>query len=106
MFHSSSNLGVVFLVMIVAILPLGGNGQEVSFFAKQPSTLFTFFPGTPFKNVSKNIGKGYNQENGKNICLFLTLVGRPARLRVSRRGRGILAISIIYFIPSTVLEKV
>ena len=97
MFHSSSNLGVVFLVMVVAILPMGGNGQEVSFLAKQPSTLFTFFPWTPFKNVSKNIGNGYNQENGKNMFLSNSCraIRKQGGWEFQGGGRGIFAVCIM-----------
>ena len=71
MFHSS-NLGVALLVMVVMVLPLGGNGQEASFFAKNPSTLFPNNQlGTPFINVSKNVGGAYIKELGKNFSLTL-----------------------------------
>ena len=67
MFHSCNLCAALLLLVIVIDLPSGGNSQEVSFLAKKPSTLFTTFGGTLFKNVSRNIGNGYNPQNGKNI---------------------------------------
>ena len=67
------------LVMVALVLPSGGNGQEVSFMAKNPTPLFTFRGGTKFSNVTKNIGNGYFPEDGKKN-LYKIFVGQPLRL--------------------------
>ena len=69
MFSGSSNLEVALLVMVAVLLPSGGNGQEVSLMAKNPTSRFTFRGGTKFTNVTRNIGNGYFPEDGKKIYI-------------------------------------
>ena len=79
MFSGSSNLGAALLVIVATVLPSGGNGQDVSFMAKNPTSLITFRGGTKFSNVKKNIGNGYFPEDGKKN-VYKIFVTQPLRL--------------------------